>query len=249
MFLVLEKIENMQIEEKQTIASIVRENYKTAEIFSKHKIDFCCGGKKSVGEACANSSVDFAQISKELDEICVEMSSENEYSNWESSKLIDYILENHHVYVKESVPYLSQLLSKIADVHGENHPELLEVRDIYEEATGALWEHMENEELVVFPAIKVMEEANKKGEEIPPMGFGNVNNSIAIMEEEHDFEGVSFKKIAALTHDFTPPEDACNTYTVAFAKLKEFVADLHQHIHLENNVLFENAKTLEAGFK
>lgn len=236
----------MNIREEDTIAEIVKSDYRTAKVFKSHGLDFCCGGKKPLNEACEENSLEVNSIIDELMESMAKPEQVVNFDSWTNTQLIKHIVEIHHSYIEDNVPYLSQLLNKIANVHGERHPELIQIRDIYDEATDALYDHMKKEEIILFPAIEAMEQAESDGRPLPPFGFGQINNPIQAMEHEHDFEGDAFKKIAALSNNFTPPADACSTYTVAFAKLKEFVDDLHRHIHLENNVLFENAKKLEA---
>lgn len=235
----------MKINEKATIANIVREDYRAAEIFSAHGLDFCCGGKTPLGKACEEKAIDVNALVEKLNSIPEAEQAIVSYESWTNSQLIKHIVEVHHQYIEDNVPYISQLLRKIADVHGERHAELIEVRDVFDDATDALYDHMKKEEMILFPAIESIESAKANQKPLPPMGFGSITNPIAAMEGEHDFEGNAFKRIAELTNNFTPPLDACNTYMVAFAKLKEFVDDLHRHIHLENNILFENAKKLE----
>ncbi|MGL1886469.1 MAG: iron-sulfur cluster repair di-iron protein [Reichenbachiella sp.] len=239
----------MQIDKNQTIAQIVRANYQSAEVFSNNNIDFCCGGKISLEEACQNAEVSLENIQTELDQLNLTNDKNIDFSSWENAKLIEHIVSNHHSYVEKTVPYLSQLVDKIAHVHGERHPELIEVKNIFDDATEALYDHMKKEELILFPAIESLEQATNNNKPLPPLAFGTINNPIDAMEHDHDFEGDSFKKIAALTNNFTPPADGCNTYQVAFLKLEEFVNDLHQHIHLENNILFENAKNMESNLQ
>lgn len=235
----------MHIKREDTIANIVSRDYRAAQVFNTHGLDFCCGGKVSLAQACEEKGLDTAALISQISDTLNQASSVTPYTQWTNTQLIKHIVEIHHQYVEDNVPYLSQLLNKIADVHGERHPELIEVSEIFDEATDTLYDHMKKEEIILFPAIAAFEEAKANHKSLPPMGFGSITHPIQAMEGEHEFEGDAFKKIAELTNDFTPPEDACQTYTVAFLKLKEFVADLHRHIHLENNILFENAKKLE----
>ena len=235
----------MEINKQETIAEIVKKDYRTAQIFSSYGLDFCCGGKTPLVEACQENGVDIDQLLTELNQLDKVGSETTNVSDWTNTQLISHIVDSHHSYVENAVPYLSQLLNKIADVHGERHPELVQIREMFDEATDALYDHMKKEELILFPAIESIEKARLDNKPLPPFPFGSISNPIQGMEGEHDFEGEAFRQIATLSHNFTPPEDACNTYRVAFAKLEEFVKDLHRHIHLENNVLFENAKRLE----
>ncbi|MEP2024489.1 MAG: iron-sulfur cluster repair di-iron protein [Reichenbachiella sp.] len=235
----------MQINKKETIAKIVRQDYRAAQVFSANGLDFCCGGKVPLEEACEKHDLDLDVLLNELNAVINKDQVDESYESWTSTKLINHIVDVHHRYIEDTVPYLSRLLNKIAIVHGEGHPELEQIRDIFDEATDALYDHMKKEELILFPAIESIEHAKANNKQLPPFPFGSISNPIMAMEGEHDFEGDAFKQIAALSQNFTPPEDACNTYHVAFSKLQEFVSDLHRHIHLENNILFENAKRLE----
>lgn len=235
----------MQINKQETIANIVKKDFRTAQIFSSNGLDFCCGGKIPLSEACEKSGLNVEHVLDEIHALNKQNDHSISYEGWTNAQLIKHIVEVHHAYIEDTVPYLFQLLDKIANVHGERHPELIQIREIYEEATDALYDHMKKEEVILFPAIEAIEQAKLNGKPMPPFPFGSISNPIQGMEGEHDFEGDAFKQIAALSSNFTPPEDACNTYQVAFAKLEEFVNDLHRHIHLENNILFENARLLE----
>jgi regulator of cell morphogenesis and NO signaling len=147
--------------------------------------------------------------------------------------------------VEEKTPTLLQFLDKLCKVHGNAHPELFEIHDLFKGCAGELAQHMKKEEFILFPFIKrlVKAVANNEAIEMPP--FGTVDNPIAMMKHEHDAEGERFRRIVALTDNYTPPADACNTYKVTFAMLQEFEQDLHKHIHLENNILFPKAQQLE----
>jgi regulator of cell morphogenesis and NO signaling len=151
--------------------------------------------------------------------------------------LADYIEKKHHRYVEHKIPELKSYLSKVAKVHGERHPELLEIEALFTAAAHELLSHMRKEELILFPFVRNM--TSNSDFQQPP--FGTVVNPIEMMKQEHDTEGERFRKISALSNQYTPPLDACTTYKVAFALLKEFEEDLHFHIHLENNILFPKA--------
>ncbi|RMH76286.1 MAG: iron-sulfur cluster repair di-iron protein, partial [Calditrichaeota bacterium] len=148
-------------------------------------------------------------------------------------------------YVRESIPLLREYTAKVARVHGDAHPEMVEIARCFEELAQEMEQHMMKEEQVLFPYIKQMVVAEKQGRLLPPPPFGTVQNPIRMMEMEHDRAGELMKQIRKLSRDFSPPEDACNTYRVTYHKLEEFEADLHQHVHLENNILFPGAIALE----
>ncbi|MFN3802648.1 iron-sulfur cluster repair di-iron protein [Belliella pelovolcani] len=225
------------------VGGIVVENFKTAKVFTRYGIDFCCKGRISVSDACEKNGVELSSILADLEQIVVQP-EEVHYKDFGLSQLIDHIVTKHHSYVEETIPALKIYLPKLAAVHGGRHPELFAVAQEFLLAADALTTHMKKEELVLFPYIKAMEEADSSGFSLSEAHFGHINNPIGMMEHEHDTEGERFRKIAALTNGYTCPPDGCQTYKVAFAMLKEFEEDLHTHIHLENNILFPKAVNL-----
>src|SRR5690625_2493988 len=233
------------------IQDFVAEDYKTAEVFSKYGIDFCCRGNRTIDEACEKEQIDKDALLSDLAKATQAVSTESiDYKSWPSDLLIDYIEKKHHRYVTEKAPVINFYLDKIARVHGERHPELFEIKALFKESTEHLLEHMVEEEGVFFPYIKRMLEAKENGTTpTKPEGYENIDSPIAKLMAEHDDEGVRHRKIAKLSNNYTMPEDGCNTYNVAFELLKEFQENLHLHIHLENNILFLDAKKLEDSFQ
>jgi regulator of cell morphogenesis and NO signaling len=229
-----------EIAEKK-VGSIVAGNFRTAKIFTEYGIDFCCKGGIKLSDACEKKGVDLDKISAELEQL-VKQKDESNYQDFGMADLVDHIVRVHHKYVETTIPALKFYLDKIAKVHGDNHPELLEIREEFFKTSDALTSHMKKEEFILFPYIKAMELARRNHFPLSPTHFGSIENPIAIMEEEHNTEGERFRKISALSNNYTLPADACQTYKVAFAMLQEFENDLHTHIHLENNILFPEAK-------
>ncbi|MAC96179.1 MAG: iron-sulfur cluster repair di-iron protein [Flavobacteriales bacterium] len=223
------------------VSKIVAQNYKTAKVFSKYGIDFCCNGGIPLSEACEQNSVDVNQVVEEVKEELAK-DAEVDYRKMKQSELVDLIVNKHHNYVEETIPILQAYLNKLCQVHGERHPELFEVKELFGQTAGALTMHMKKEELVLFPYIVKMEKALAAGEEFPMPNFGHIDNPISMMEDEHTEEGERLRKIASITDGYTCPPDGCQTYRVAYAVLDEFEKDLHKHIHLENNILFPRAK-------
>ena len=234
-----------EIAEKK-VGSIVAENFRAAKIFTDFGIDFCCKGGVKLSVACENNGVDLDEITAKLEQV-VNQNDESNYKDFGMTDLVDHIVGVHHKYVETTIPALKFYLDKIAKVHGNNHPELLEIRDEFFKTADALTSHMKKEEFILFPYIKAMESARKNHFPLSPAHFGGIENPIAMMEEEHDTEGERFRKISALSNNYTPPSDACQTYKVAFAMLQEFENDLHTHIHLENNILFPESKEVFAN--
>lgn len=225
------------------VSKIVAQNYKTASVFSTHGIDFCCGGGVALEVACATHEVNLEQVLKEL-QIAMQESQEVDYQHMKLPALVDHIVAKHHQYVLNTAPVLQSYLEKLANVHGERHPELLRIRDLFETAAEHLASHMKKEELILFPFIQAMCSSLENNYPLSEPYFGHIENPIQMMEQEHSEEGERFRKISQLSSGYTCPSDGCQTYRVAYAMLDEFEKDLHLHIHLENNILFPGSKVL-----
>ena len=231
---------------KKNIGEIVAEDYRTAQIFKNHKIDFCCKGNRSIQEVADKNNLDADLLLKEIEGVQLQGDGGNtDFKSWPLDLLADYIEKKHHRYVAERIPVLQQYLNKLCQVHGERHPELFEITEHFNASAGELAMHMKKEELIVFPAVRKMVQANQTGTQMQPLHFGTIQNPIQVMMQEHDNEGERFRHIEALSHGYTPPADGCTTYNVTYSLLKEFEDDLHNHIHLENNILFPKAEELE----
>ncbi|MDG1040525.1 MAG: iron-sulfur cluster repair di-iron protein [Polaribacter sp.] len=233
--------------ETKTVADYVTENIKTAHIFKKHGIDFCCGGGISIEKACEKNNVNFDELVSELSNLEKNTSYLNDYNKWELDFLIDFIINTHHKYVEENLILLKQYGDRVAKVHGHHYTELLEIKELIHIVAGELASHMKKEELILFPFIKKLVNAKRDGTKVEIPNFGTVDNPIKMMEEEHDKAGDIFKRISELTNTYKTPENACNTFKALYAKLEEFEDDLHQHVHLENNILFPKAKLIEVS--
>lgn len=228
----------MNFTKNNIVGKIVADDYRTATVFKSHKIDFCCQGNRTIETVCESAKIDAEQLIAELNKTNTDPKNAGiDFKSWENDLLADYIEKKHHRYVLARIPELKEYLNKIAKVHGERHPELLKIEQLFTASAHELLAHMQKEENILFPYIRSM--ANKEQSEAPH--FGTVQNPIGMMMHEHDTEGERFRQIAKLSSDYTPPADGCTTYKVAFAMLKEFEEDLHLHIHLENNILFPRA--------
>ncbi|HEY4617555.1 MAG TPA: iron-sulfur cluster repair di-iron protein [Flavobacterium sp.] len=236
--------------DKKTIGEYVAQDFRTAALFSKYGIDFCCKGNRTIEEVCEKKEVSREDLLNQITEILATKNDSGiDFKSWPLDLLADYIEKTHHRYVEEKIPVLLQFLDKLCKVHGASHPELFEINELFKGCAGELTQHMKKEELILFPFIKKMVKATISDELIEQPPFGTVNNPIAMMMAEHEAEGDRFVKIATLTNNYTPPADACNTYKVTFSMLNDFEQDLHKHIHLENNILFPKAAALETTFK
>ncbi len=233
----------------KTIGEIVAEDYRTAIIFEKYGVDFCCNGRRSIPEICAEKDINAKSLLDQIQGIKSEAHSDlPDFKSWPLDLLIDYIEKKHHRYVEEQTPLLKQYLKKISEVHGIKHPELRQIAELFEKSSGQLAAHMKKEEFILFPYIRKMVKAQHRSEQPEQPQFGTVEAPIQMMMKEHENEGERFREINQLSNNYCPPEDACNTYLVAFALLKEFEDDLHLHIHLENNILFPKASKMEEQF-
>ncbi len=238
----------MKTIENKTVAEVVAENIKTAHIFKKHGIDFCCGGGITIDKACEKKNIDYEQLKEEL--LTVDAAPRAfEYNKWDLDFLIGHIVNIHHTYVEESIPLIKQYASRVAEVHGHHYTEVIVINKLFTEVANELVSHMKKEEIILFPYIKKLINLKKVGGYVAPPPFGTVKNPIKMMESEHESAGDIFKEIARLTNNYTPPEGACNTFKALYAKLDEFEQDLRRHIHLENNILHPKAIQLEQEFK
>ncbi|MCG2462531.1 iron-sulfur cluster repair di-iron protein [Flavobacteriaceae bacterium F89] len=231
---------------ERTIGQIVADDYRSAAVFEKFGIDFCCNGNRSIEAACEQKEVKVGELKKALETALTETTNATtDYNSWPLDLLADYIEKKHHRYVEAKIPVLKQYLDKIVKVHGAQHPELQKINELFMASAGEFTMHMKKEELMLFPFIRKMVRAQNNDEPLDAPRFGTVKNPIQTMMHEHDNEGENFRQIEALSNNYTPPTDGCNTYKVTFALLKEFQDDLHIHIHLENNILFPKAEELE----
>jgi len=235
----------MEINETTIVGEIVRSNYKTAQLFEKNKIDYCCGGGISLAEACEQSNTDIKKIVPEIEAIINVSDPDSKYiEQLELDSLCDYIVERHHSYVIDNITFLQQKLQRLCDAHGEHHPELFKVKDLFGESASNLSAHMQKEELILFPYIRNLVKFKKEGSN-NSNELGGVLGPITQMDLEHQAEGERFAEMSKLTNDFATPADGCNTYRVTYATIRDFEQDLHRHIHLESNILFKKAIELE----
>jgi len=224
-----------------TIGEIVASDFRKAEVFRKYGIDYCCGGKSTLGETCAQKGIDRVVLEMDLLKASVNpVDPSMDYNSWDPAFLCDYIKNTHHQYVWKTLPELLFYTKKIASVHGANHPELYEVADLFETINGELRQHLKQEEEVLFPAVK---EAFSTG---TPSKKGIITSEIERMSAEHELAGEAMDKINSITGNYSVPADGCNTYFVTYRMLSQFEEDLHRHVHLENNILYPKALTKDS---
>lgn len=220
-----------------SIGEIVANDYRAAAVFKEAGIDYCCGGKQSIDEACCEKEIDRTDLISKLEMLeSTPNTSTHNFKEWEPGFLCDYIVNTHHKYVLKSLPELVMYTEKIASVHGERHPELALVADLFSGINKELLQHMKKEEEVLFPSIK---EALNSGSE---KAKATIISEISRLSGEHEFAGGAMDRINVITDNYQVPADGCNTYHVTFKLLHQFEDDLHMHVHLENNILFPKAK-------
>lgn len=237
----------MKIQEHHMIGDLVAEDYRTAAVFKNYGIDFCCQGARTISDACAVDNIDTSAVVNDLNSISDSTGGQKttDFQAWPLDLLADYVSKTHHRYVRNKCVEIQPYLDKICQVHGSAHPELYEINEHFKATTKDMTEHMAEEEGEVFPLIKEMEKAAETGVLTDKLRETTLGNPIQKMMDEHLMEGDRFREIESLSNGYTPPADACNTYRVTFALLKEFEEDLHHHIHLENNIMFPRALELE----
>jgi regulator of cell morphogenesis and NO signaling len=233
-----------RIDTNCSVGALVREKPSRSRVFDRFEIDFCCGGKVSLEQACTKHGVPLEQIVAELESEDAQSTSSTlvDADAMTLSELCDHIEATHHAYLRQELPRLDEMTAKVARVHGDKEPKLLEIRAAFVELEAELMPHMMKEEQILFPIIRKLEASTAR----PEFHCGSVSNPIRRMENEHDHAGDTLKRLRQLTNDYTPPGWACNTYRALFDGLRELEENMHQHVHKENNVLFVKAAELEA---
>ncbi len=228
-----------------TVGELVVEKPSRARVFEQFGIDYCCGGKVPLAEACAAGGADVDAVVEALSvsEGGASPEAETDWSQESMTSLVDHIIGTHHAYLREEFPRLTRMTERVAEVHGERRSELPQVRDVFAALRRELELHMQKEEQILFPMIKQLD----SGAAGAASHCGTIENPIRMMEQEHDSAGDALGTLRTLTGGFAPPADACGTYRVMLASLEELEADLHQHIHKENNILFPRAIASESS--
>jgi regulator of cell morphogenesis and NO signaling len=233
---------------EKTVRELALENPAATRVFEKLGIDYCCGGNKSLEEACRAAKLPIAQVLDSLETAGKSASAAQKDHDWQSEPLADlvaHISATHHKYVREEIARMGPLFDKVCAVHGKNHPELLDVQATFRGLAEELTMHLSKEEVVLFPYVLRLEESFLQHEPALPAPFGSVRNPISMMEREHDSAGNALRVMRAASSGYTPPPDVCVSYQTLYRALADFEADLHQHIHLENNILFPRAVAME----
>lgn len=232
---------------EKTVREIALENPSSIRVFESLGIDYCCGGKRPLSDACSHANVDFARVIELLEQASHE-SVAPEAAAWKDKplrELIAHVVGKHHAYVRQETPRIEGLLAKVTARHGADRPEISEIEQLFTAISQELSTHMLKEEQVLFPHVERMEQAVLSGNPVPAAFFGTVKRPIANMVAEHDDAGALLARIRELSNGYTAPAGACPTFLSLYLSLEEFERDLHHHVHLENNILFPRAVEME----
>lgn len=237
-------------EAEETLGEIAAKDLRKAEVFKKHGLDFCCGGKKTVKEACAEKGLDITVVEQELQQADKAPSAARPlpYNEWNPDFLADYIVNTHHTYIRKNMPDIRAYASKVLRVHGNHHPELSKVQWLVEALYTELSAHMQKEEQDLFPYIKQLVAAKNSAAKPEQNALGAMQQELDSVIAEHESVGKNLSELRKYTRDYRLPEDACASYGLLYRMLSELEDDVQVHIHLENNILFPKALDIEKSF-
>lgn len=229
----------------KSVGSIVTDNFAAARVFKRYGIDFCCGGTMTLEDACRLAGVCAEDVVRDIESVVNEGSAAIPFDSWPTDLLIDYVLKIHHRGIRSKGPRLLADIEHVAAVHGDVHPELLQLKTLFAQSLDDLENHLQKEEQVLFPYCCRLIEAQHSGGTAEAMHCGTVANPIRVMHREHSDEGLRYKFIRNLMNDYAVPADACPSYRLMLEDLERFMDALFEHIHLENNILFPRFVALE----
>jgi regulator of cell morphogenesis and NO signaling len=235
----------MQLQENRTVRELVSANPGAARIFEKFGIDYCCGGERSLADACSAAKVTMEEVTQALERPQA-MNLDRDWQKASLGELASYIVEKHHGFTRQEIQRLVPLIAKVVNVHRANHIELEQIQMLFRGLAQEMTMHMIKEEHMLFPYIEQLEIAVNRGCQVAPPMFGTVQNPVRMMMMEHDSAGQALRAMREATHNYELPADACMSYKMLYNALQEFEVDPHQHIHLENNILFPRAIELES---
>lgn len=228
----------MSITPDTLVAHIATDAPATIAVFQRHQIDFCCGGKIPLREACQAHGLDASSLVAELEQAVAPAADATDWRDADLSSLIDHIQQRYHVPLREELPRLHAMLIKVVSRHGDRHGDvLLPLLEVFEGLEADLLVHMRKEDTVLFPFIRALE-ADPDGDAAPAAWL---SSPLRVMESDHEHAGAALTRMRTLTDGYTPPDDACPTFRGLYHGLAQFEADMHVHVHLENNILFPRA--------
>lgn len=234
---------------EKTVGQIAAEMPAAIPLFERLGIDYCCGGDKTLAEVCAARALAAEELAAQIDAaLACAPTPGRDWTRATLAELVDHILDTHHEYLRAELPALRDRLARTLEAHGERHGALLrDLEQVYRGLEEEIYGHLHKEEAILFPALRLMEEAAAQGRPAPPAPFGSVQNPIRVMRFEHENAAHALRRMREITQDYTPPAQACATWQALYAGLRQLEGDLHRHIHLENNILFPRAAAMEAG--
>lgn len=240
----------MSLTTEKTLRELVLEMPAATRVLEKLGLDYCCGGSQSLEQACHTANLPIGQVLDSLEAARLASQPSGGDRDWQREPLADlvaHITNTHHKFTREEIARLTPLLEKVCSVHGQNHPELRTIQTAFRGLADELSLHLMKEEMMLFPYIVRLEEAVIEGQPVLPPPFGTVRNPVSMMMREHDSAGDALRVMRQASRGYAAPADACVSYQMLYGALGEFEADLHQHIHLENNILFPRAISMESG--
>src|SRR5829696_6925064 len=243
------KIQKNIADQGETIGQMVAKDIRKAEVFKKYGIDFCCGGKRTVKQACEKAGVEAAMLEADLEKLSVSVKPINDFNRWQPDFLAGYIYNQHHLFYYEEEPVITDLMAKVAERHSDHFPELQKLSSFYSQLVQELNTHFMREEKVLFPFIKALVEAKITGNPNLLSEQSSLIEPIRMMESDHEAAGDILKEMQKITNNYTAPANACNSFRFLYHKLAALEADLHVHIHLENNILFPKALAIEKSLR
>jgi regulator of cell morphogenesis and NO signaling len=237
----------MNISDATTVGDLAAGVPGAMRVFENFGIDYCCGGHRTLADACREAGLPVEDLTRALEEVerTPQSGSGRDWRQESLTALTEYIIDIHHFFTRQEIDRLESLFDKVCSRHGDNHPELFEAQKTFYQLKQELIPHMLKEEQVLFPYITRMEEAAGEGRAVPPAFFGTVRNPVRMMMTEHDTAGDLLRQLRGITNGYTTPPDGCVSFQTLYQALAAFEADLHQHIHLENNILFPRSVETE----
>lgn len=238
----------ISIDENSVVSDIVRQDYRTAAVFNKYNIEFCCGGKWPLGIVCEMQGLDFTTIKNELENSVrtIQLSNSLHFAEWNIDFLTEYIINIHHQYLKDALPLIREQLDHFATDHQKQYPELEEILKLFHSFYRDIFPHLQQEEEILFPYIRQIAHAYDSKESYAGLLVRTLRKPVEeVMKHEHESISIILHKLRAYTNNYTPPENACVSHQVVFSMLKELDHDLVQHVFLENEILFPRAIAME----
>lgn len=228
------------------VGDVVARDMRSAAVFARYGIDFCCGGRRSIADACRAGGVSADAVLHDLEALAPTDAAPPDFTTWPIEDLVERVVTKHHAYVRAEIPVIQRLADTLASKKADRYPALLAIRDIWTRLAADLLRHLDKEEIILFPFIRSLAQSQRGGHAVSPATpFGTIQNPLRLMEVEHEAAADDLAELRQLTNNFQPPDDACATWRAFYAELDAFERDLHEHVHLENNVLFPAAERLE----